>query len=590
MRCATVAVTAIALLGIQGGGAAGGGDVPTIPERAHSLVEELRREWKAPGVSAAVGIDGRVVFAGGAGEADAEGTPVGRETRFRIASASKPISAVLMLRLAESDLLDLDAPLAEYLAWVPDHAGAITTRQVLAHTSGIRHYEPGETSHRAEHFASAREVLAPLLSEPLEFGPGTGYRYTTYGYTVLQAVAEAVTGQSFEDALEAYVLEPAGMVHTGLDRSGAPLDRAIGFDRGGEVPPDDVSFKYAGGGMVSTPTDLVRFCGALDDGRLLGSETRDSLLEPAFPDLDPEQSYGFAVEREIDTGLLRLWHPGRGNGFEAYLLCYPEERVAVAVLTNQDWTDPWKEVGRAAETLAKLFLPPIALYRTPPQVLVSQLEALTEAGRPEDAAHTYAAYRKEIEGRWDAGLEVHRLAERQTSKGNLRGAGALFEANAEAFPESWRTRLAQAEARLRLGNLAGAREAVVVAETLAPEQETITKLRARVDELAEPPRFSPGGEYTVALLETGLAEELLLELRVEGQERGLDGTAKMAEVGELPVLSIVAGGRRMFVVLSSRYGLLELDIVRGEAGILGQWHVAGDAGPLRGAGPGDGVE
>ena len=555
-------------------------------ERAQVFVDALQEEWGAPGVSAAVAVDGEVVFAGGAGHADAGGTPVDPRTRFRIASVSKAITGVLVLRLAEEGLVELDAPVRRYLPELPDTFNAITVRQVAAHTSGLRHYADGETSHKTEHYESPLEALAPLLEEPLRFEPGTRHGYTTYGYTLLQAVVEAVTDRGFEEALRSFVLEPAGMERTSLDRVGQESSRATGFDRGGPVTSDDVSFKYAGGGMASTPTDLVRLCGAIDRGDLLAPETREALLlRPPFPELDAEQSYGFAIEREITTGLLRIWHPGRGNGFEGYIVCYPEARVAAAVLTNQDWTDPWNEVGRAAETLARLYLPAIYLYRTPPQVLANRLETMMEAGGVAAAVAAYAAYRQEIAGRWDAGLEVHRLAERRTRAGDLRGAGALFEANVEAFPDSWRTHIALAEARLRLGDLEGATRSLQAARPLDPGPDQVAALEEILADLGEAPVASPVGEYSLVAEETGIADELGLTLRVAEAEAGLGATARVDGLGELEALSVLAGGDRVVVALDSPFGLLELDLVRTPAGVEGRWRLGSDSGPLRGVGP-----
>jgi len=581
---------AICLLLVLGGVAAPvAAETPSAAERSRALLEALRTEWEAPAVSGAVAVDGEVVFAAATGKADAAGTPVDPDTRFRIASASKPITAVLVLRLVDQGLLDLDESVRRYVPELPEITERITVRQVLAHTSGIRHYEPDETSHRTEHFDSPLDALAPLLEQPLELEPGTGFLYTTYGYTVIQAVVEAVTGRGFEEALRTFVFEPAGMARSSLDRPGGEESRATGFDRGGPVALDDVSFKYAGGGMVSTPTDLVRLCAAIDRGDLLKPVSRESLLHPAFPEANETQTLGFGVKREITTGLLRNWHPGRGNGFEAYLLCYPEERVAAAVVTNQSWTDPWNEVGRAAETLARLHLPAIYLYRTPPQVLVARLENLVEEGRVDEAVATYQTYRREAEEGWAAGLDVHRLAERLTREGSLKAAAALFAENAAAFPEIWQGQLALAESRARLGDVEGASKALETARRLAPEADSLRHLAERLAGIARPLVASPVGEYALVLSETGVVDALPVELVIAEGTAGLEGAVSSTVLSELRVVSVLAGGNRIWVVMSSSYGLVELDLVRAGAEIEGSWSLGPESGPLSGIGPPGGV-
>ncbi|HUE95624.1 MAG TPA: serine hydrolase domain-containing protein [Longimicrobiaceae bacterium] len=205
--CAALAFASIAAAGpVDPAPAAGqeagrhdpGGVLPEHLERAATFVESVRQEWGAPGVSVAVALDGRIVFARGAGWADlVDSVPAEPETVYRIASTSKVITATAVLQLVERGLVGLDDDIRRYVPGFPPKPWPVTVRQVLTHVAGIRHYERGETSRKMEHYATVEEALALFAADSLLFQPGTRYGYTTYGYTLLQGVIEAAAETTF---------------------------------------------------------------------------------------------------------------------------------------------------------------------------------------------------------------------------------------------------------------------------------------------------------------------------------------------------------------------------------------------------------
>ena len=244
-----------------------------------AAVEAYMAANKIPAAGVAVVADGRIVFERGFGFADLEArSPATADTVFRLASVSKPIAAVAVLRLAEQGKLDLDAPVQRYVPSFPDKGRAVTCRQLLCHAGGIRHYKPGEIDSTRRYPTLAR-ALEIFRDDPLVAGAGGaggGFEYSTYGYTLLGAAAESATGESFMNLLRPTVLEPAGMTRTRDDSVSAVVPgRARGYEltRGGELvnaPPFDASYKIPGGGIVATAGDLARFVIALQEGRLLG--------------------------------------------------------------------------------------------------------------------------------------------------------------------------------------------------------------------------------------------------------------------------------------------------------------------------------
>ena len=333
---------------------AGFAHVQDAPAEAQRLVEATRERWGAPAISVAVSVGDEVVLTLGLGLADVEnGKPAGPNTVYRIASVSKPITAVAVMQLAEGSKLELGSDVRSYVPELPEKRWPITVMDVVTHRSGIRHYAPGETSRKFEHFETVGEAVSLFAADPLRFQPGSRFGYTTYGYTLLQGVIEGASEQDFEAYLRASVFGPAGMENASLEVRGRPSPgRAVGYRRGDArvepVPLDDVSFKYAGGGMLASAEDLVAFARALMRGDLLEEETLSRVMTPP--------GIAFGVRRDLKTGWLVARHSGRSYGFESHLAVYPESEIAVAVLTNQDFA-PIGELSDLAHGLVDLISP-----------------------------------------------------------------------------------------------------------------------------------------------------------------------------------------------------------------------------------------
>jgi len=419
---------------------------PATPADTHivAFLQAQKKAWKAPSISASVAVRGEVVFSATVGLANAgKAVPATSETIYRIASTSKALTAVAILQLVDQGLLTLDDDVRKYVPEFPEKKWPITVGNVLSHTSGIRHYREGETSRKSTHYDSVADAIGEFKDDSLLFEPGTQYGYTTFGYTLLQGVIERASGMTYREYMRERVWRPAGMTHTDLEVKGDlyPL-RAAGYrmdaDRIGEVGFDDVSFKYAGGGMISSTDDLVKFCMSLCGSTLLP----DSLRNLMFTELVVEPGVSLAWGSRMDerTGSRRVWHPGRSNGFESYLLFYPEEQVAVAVLTNQHYTDPWVQVGGVAQLLANIFMPGHEADRgtfptTSPGEAV--LETLRSAG-PEAGVTKCREYQASAAWQdWGMEWELNRLGYELLEQGRSAEAVELLKLVVYLYPESW---------------------------------------------------------------------------------------------------------------------------------------------------------
>ncbi|NIY12793.1 MAG: serine hydrolase, partial [Gemmatimonadetes bacterium] len=183
-------------------------------ERAVDMLRAHQDTSGVAGLSAAIAVDGRLVWAGGFGHASVQqAAEAGPEMVSRVGSISKPIAAVAAMALWDEGKLDLDAPITTYLPDYPAANGGITLRQLMSHTAGVRHY-------RDDEFLSNQrydDVMSPLTvfwQDSLLFEPGTEYSYSTYGWTVVSAVTEAADGErTWVAILRDEVIGPLGLVH-----------------------------------------------------------------------------------------------------------------------------------------------------------------------------------------------------------------------------------------------------------------------------------------------------------------------------------------------------------------------------------------
>lgn len=348
MPCLALALTLIAWMPATGQtDAALPADKITKIETA---ISSLMSRQSIPALSVAVVQNDQIRFQGGYGMADLENfVPAKALTAYRIASVSKSLTAVAAMQLAEKGKLDLDAPVQKYVPSFPAKNFPVTTRQLLAHLSGIRNYRQGE-GERTNRYNSLTDALSIFKDDPLDFEPGTRFSYTTFGYTLLGAVIEGASGMTFADYLRDNIFKPAGMQRTQVDDLYAIIpNRARGytprvfaqFDGNYRNPIlMDSSYKTPGGGLVSTAGDLARFAIAAQNGVLIKPETFAEMSKSQKTRDGRETGYGYGwyVGGGGTTGFSSdpdaVWHGGVQPGFTSNLWILPKKRFALVVLTN----------------------------------------------------------------------------------------------------------------------------------------------------------------------------------------------------------------------------------------------------------------
>src|SRR4029453_156725 len=251
--------------------------------RIEQAVTAFMSRLNVPGLSISGVTDNQLRWQNGYGMADMENfVPAKASTVYRLASVSKPITATAVMQLVEKGKIDLDASVQKYVPSFPQKAHPITLRELLTHTSGIRHYK-GDEENSTRYYGSLIEALKIFKDDPLEHEPGVKFTYSTYGYTVLGAVVERASGMGFMDYLRENIFKPAGMLHTQADavRDIIP-NRARGYIKNdkGELKNaglTDTSYKIPGGGLVSTVEDMAKFLIAVQNGSLVKKQTFEQM-------------------------------------------------------------------------------------------------------------------------------------------------------------------------------------------------------------------------------------------------------------------------------------------------------------------------
>jgi serine beta-lactamase-like protein LACTB len=340
-RCVWTGAVAVAVLLSTGARAEVPGEIArTKLDAIEAAISAEMSSQGIPGLSIAIGEGGRIRFTSGYGLADLENTvPARAATVYRLASVSKPMTAVAVLQLVERGAIDLDAPIQRYVPSFPEKAWRVTPRLLLGHLGGVRHYREDEPANTRP-FASATEGLALFKDDPLAVEPGTKFLYSTYGYVLLGAAVEGVTGKKFFEALKEGVLDPAGMVSTRVDEV-APLipNRAQGYFRlpSGELrnsPLADVSNKVPGGGLCATAADVARFGMALSGGALLRKETLGQMLTSMKTREGRTTSYGFGLNLSGPGRRREAWHTGGQERVSTVLYVQPDHGLVVVLLSN----------------------------------------------------------------------------------------------------------------------------------------------------------------------------------------------------------------------------------------------------------------
>lgn len=257
------------------------------------------------------------------------------ETKFRLGSITKQFTAALVLQLVEQGKVKLDDPIGKYYAEAPAPWEKVTIHYLLSHQSGIPSYTdaPGFFQKEASIARTPAEIIRLTQDKPLEFEPGTKFKYDNSGYILLGYVIEKVTGRSYEEQLRRAILEPLGMKDTGYDHYETVLPRrAEGYrytdGKLRRAPFLDMSLPYAAGSLYSTVDDLLKWDRALEGTAVLSAASKEKMWTPNRSNY----GYGWVITKRWDERSVE--HGGGINGFNTAFVRLPEKGLAAIVLSN----------------------------------------------------------------------------------------------------------------------------------------------------------------------------------------------------------------------------------------------------------------
>jgi serine beta-lactamase-like protein LACTB, mitochondrial len=294
---------------------------------------------RIPGLSVAVATSGGPIWTRAYGFSDLENhvlaTP---RTVFRLASISKTFTATAAMALVEKGLLDLDAEVQSYVPF-PRKKWPVTTRQILAHQSGIRHYK-GNEFNSTRHYSGVLESLLIFAPDPLEHQPGSKYLYSSYGFNLAGAVVERAAKTDYASFVRETILTPAAVESMRPDDVFAVIPyRARGYRarKDGTIENcdlADLSNKLPGGGWLATAEDLVLYARALMAERIVSRQSLDAMWTRSKLSSGETTGYGLGWNIAEVDGVKVVQHSGGQQGANTHLLLAPDKGIAIAVLAN----------------------------------------------------------------------------------------------------------------------------------------------------------------------------------------------------------------------------------------------------------------
>jgi serine beta-lactamase-like protein LACTB, mitochondrial len=310
-------------------------------EKIDILIMQFMETSHVPGIAISIAKSGELVFSKGYGWADVEQLVAvdPSQTKFRIASISKTLTADALMQLVEANKLDLDAPVQTYVPTFPVKRWPLTTRLVGGHLGGIRHYNGNEFL-STKYYPNVSEGLDIFQNDSLLFEPGTKYRYSSYGFNLVSAVIEGAASIGFLTYMQLNVFDELGMDNTVPDILSKIIEhRGRYYERtdGGveNSPAVDNSYKWAGGGFLSTSEDLIKFAKAHVTSGYLTEKSLRTLTTSQKTSDGKETKYGIGWRTDVDKeGYHWIGHTGGAVGGTSKFMIYPNEEIIVVVLTN----------------------------------------------------------------------------------------------------------------------------------------------------------------------------------------------------------------------------------------------------------------
>ena len=322
-------------------------------EQVDAFVRAEMQRQRVPGVSIAIVKDGVIVKARGYGLSNVElAVPASPETVYQSGSVGKQFTATLVMMLVEEGRIGLEDPIGKYVPEAPARWNDITIRHVLTHTSGISDARWDSTDFQRNY--SEADLTRMIAAMPLDFAPGSKWKYSNPAYILLGIIVHRVTGKFYGDVLRERIFTPLGMTTARIiSEADIVPNRAAGYQlvNGALKNQDWVSPAMnttADGSLYLTVLDLAKWDAALYGETLLRRASLERMWTPVRLNDGTTHPYGFGWAFGDALGHRIIQHGGAWQGFKSFIARYVDDRVTVIVLMNLGDADP----GRFAHGVA----------------------------------------------------------------------------------------------------------------------------------------------------------------------------------------------------------------------------------------------
>jgi CubicO group peptidase (beta-lactamase class C family) len=318
-------------------------------DRVDDYIKSEMDKRRIPGVVLTIISNGQTIKTAAYGLANLElGMPVKPETVFEIGSVTKQFTAAGILLLAQDGKLSVEDKISKHLKNVPEAWTNVTIRYLLTHTSGIKSYTGLDGFQLTKHLTQPQFIKA-IGPQPPEFQPGESWKYSNTGFSLLGHIIENVSGKDYWDFMSQRIFQPLGMHATTNRLPGLIIpNRASGYEQTNHVLINrdfDLTEVFSAGAIASTVGDLAKWNAALDGETILNAASKEQMWTLAKLNDGKPTKYGFGWFLDTVDGHKNIGHGGSTSGFSATIQRFPDDKLAIIILTNTD--------EQIATTLAK---------------------------------------------------------------------------------------------------------------------------------------------------------------------------------------------------------------------------------------------
>jgi len=329
-----------------------------LRRKIDGVVNDALAKTGVPSASLAIVKDGKIAYLQAYGTARLDpSTPAKPEMRYSIGSISKQFTATALLMLQEQGKLSLDDKVSKFVPGLT-RANEVTIRQLLSHTSGYQDFWPQDYAMPIIlQPITAQQIMDMWAKKPLDFDPGTKWQYSNTNYVIAGVIAEKASGMPLMEFLRQHVFTPLDMKSIAdIDSNALGPNDPAGYIRYAlgplrPAPKEGHGWMFAAGELAMTAADLAKWDISIIDQKLMKPASYQEFSREVLLNNGVGTQYGLGVDVRNEGGRRELAHGGEVSGFTAENIVYPDDGVAVVVLTNQDAAAASGLIGRGVTPL-----------------------------------------------------------------------------------------------------------------------------------------------------------------------------------------------------------------------------------------------